>query len=214
MYLRLIDVKKYSYWQFRFEKYREFILEKYKTHRNIKNYQFSRLNLKDILGLFVVYDETKNRIAGFTSVFTPRIWPHNIARISNRLWVDPDYRLKGLSLTGYERNLRYGSNWGVTITYKHQINCCRKNKIDMAVITRENKKVLTDGNSLPFLYSRFKKLKPEWKLSDKYYLTCNNRVDYRCWQRLIYLELRKNTAKILLAAVPSMTSEVYYKKFG
>lgn len=214
MRFQVIDAKKSSYWITRFEKYRHFILKNDKISRNIENYQASRFQLKSLLGLFLVLDQKNSRIAGFFSVFTPKVWPKDIARISNRTYVDPDYRFKGLLSHGNERDLRYSSTWGSTIGYKYQIDCCLQHKIKLAVVTRENIRGPGHANDFDSMYKRFKMKYPEWKMEKGYYLTCSNKDDYRCWQKLVFLNLnKKEKPKLLLHSIPQITHEEYQNKF-
>ena len=215
MDLEVIEVKNSLYWQSYFEKYRCFIIEKYKNSANIENYTEKRFKIQNLLGLFLVFDKEFQRIAGFMSVFTPQIWPKNIARIDNRYWIDPLYRLQGLSTCRDHRNLRYVRNWGSSIAYKHQINCCIKNKIALAVITRENTKGPDSKNNMDFLYENFKIKRPEWKLAENYYLTCSNTKDHKCWQRLAYLELHKEkSSKKWLDCIQNITLKEYQNLFN
>ena len=213
MNIQVIDIKQNPRFEPCFERYRHFILKKYKNDKKIENYKTKYFNLDDVLGLFLFFDKIKNSIAGFVSVFTPNIWPKNIARISNRFWIDPKYRLKGLSLKDETRNLRLGSHWGVTLAYKDQISCCIRNNIDIAVISRENVKGIYKDNDLPLLYKRLKIIKPAWKLAHEYYLTCSNKKDYRCWQRLIYLKIIKNKSSDSLNKIPTLSLQEYNEKF-
>lgn len=214
MPLKVVEVKSSAYYKNLFEKYRIDILTKYKNEKKIKNYSLSRLDIQNLLGLFLILDVRNNKVAGFVSVCKPKIWPEGIARISNRTWIDPDYRMKGLSLTSEGRNLRHGLNWGMTIAYEHQLNCCRKNKISLAVVTRENThNGIKSKNRFPLLHARLKKIKPEWKLAGGYYLTCSNKNTPSCWQRLIYMELNKPGKKIL-EQIPKINFSEYNKQFN
>ena len=190
------------------------ILEKYKDEKHIQNYTNNRFNVDNLLGLFLVFDKRGQKIVGFMSVFRPKVWPQNVARISNRTWIDPDYRLKGLSLVSEGRNLRLGINYGMTLAYDFQINCCKKHKISLAVVTRENMKGPDIKNNTEFLYRRLKLAKPEWNLAANYYLTCSNKNDYRCWQRLLYLELKTGVADLILRKMTNITPEEYLRKFS
>ena len=214
MALQVIEVENSSYWQAQFEKYRAFIIKKYDNWANIKNYTQARFKIQDLLGLFLIYDENLQKIAGFLSVFRPKIWPAHVARISNRTWIDPSYRLKGLSLISEGRNLRLGVNYGMTLAYDLQLNCCRKNNISVAVVTRENTKDPASENSFNFLHKRLKLAKPEWKLASDYYLTCSNEKDYRCWQRLAYMELKKGGWAAESVKMKKISCQEYFKRFS
>ena len=213
MPLKVVEAKNSSYYRSLFEKYRNDILIKYKEETSIKNYTPSRFDIRNLLGLFLILDIKNDKIAGFVSVSRPKIWPQEIARISNRTWIDPNYRMKGLSLTSEGRNLRQGLNWGMTIAYEHQINCCHQNKISLAVVTRENTHGPKSKNRFIFLYEQLKKIKPEWKLASDYYLTCFNKDRPACWQRLVYMELNKSGKKAL-DEIPTMSSREYNKQFN
>ena len=102
-------------------------------------------------------------------------------------------------------------NYGMTLAYKSQINCCKKNNIAIAVVTKENEKNF-NSKSFNFLYSNLKKAKPEWELARDYYLTCPDQNSRKCWQRLIYLELKKGSIKNL-DKLKRINFQEYYRKF-
>ncbi len=208
---RIIDLKKQPSWRPRFEEYRSFILKAYKARGNIENYSPKRLKVENCLGVFLVFDEGRNSIAGFLSVFRPPPWPRGAARINSRYWADPHYRLKGLS-AGAGKNPLQAANWGCAAALDHQISCCRENNITLAAITRESAAGPSRKNSLPALYKKWE-LKRGWNLAENYFLTCLDKQDYRCWQRLVYRELAP-AAGSLLAEIPQMSLEEYKKKFA
>ena len=211
MNLRINDLKKQPSWRPRFEEYRSFILKAYKSSRNIENYSSGRLKVESCLGFFLFFDGDRNSIAGFLSVFRPPPWPRGAARIDSRYWADPHYRLKGLS-AGAGKNPLQAANWGCAAALDHQISCCRENNITLAAITRENIGGPGRKNSLPALYKKWE-LKRGWSLAENYFLTCPDRQDYRCWQRLVYRELAPGGCR-LLAKIPQMSPEEYEKRFS
>lgn len=209
--LRIIDLKKQPSWQPCFEEYRSFILKAYKSSKNIENYSPKRLKVESCLGFFLFFDEDRKSIAGFLSVAEPAPWPKGAARIDSRYWADPHYRLKGLS-AGAGTNPRQAANWGCAAALEPQISCCRENNIALAAITRENASGPGRKNSLPALYKKWK-LKRGWNLAENYFLTCLNKEDYKCWQRLVYRELAP-AGRRLLAKIPQISPEEYKKRFA
>ena len=216
MRFQIIDVKKSSpIWKTRFEEYRRTIIKNDKISRNIDNYKPSNFQLEFLLGLYLVFDKKNNRIAGFFSVFTPKIWPKYIARINNRTYVDLNYR-KGLSVCGNKRELRHNSGWGSTIGYKHQLKCCLENKVKLAVITRENVRGPNSKNNFDLImYKQFGNKYHGWNMGRGYYLTCSNGDDFRCWQKLVFINLEKHeNPELLLAPIPRISLSEYNRKFN
>lgn len=164
-----------------------------------------------------MFDLYNNKIAAITSVFRNKSWPIDIARICNRTWLDHEYRSTNLS--GKDKHglsNRNGNKWGITYAYKHQINCCRSNNINIAIISRENNNINSIKNTMRSSWLGLIKLYPEWIYDDdNYYLTCNNENIYKCWQKLVWLNIDNNNSTSLSKFKKISNNEyksLFYKK--
>lgn len=206
-----LNLTENSQWRELFEKYRiEVIL---KTEIRSSNFTTKRFDIDKQLGSFLMYDETQERIAGICSVYIPPHWPKTIARLYNRSFVDPYYRIKGLSKRNEVSSLDKGRNIGKLChqyAYDHMIDVCKKNKVQLGVATREN---TGKANSINVMYRCAYDKDINWILDDRYFLTAPSPDDAVCWQRLIYISLEKHNVEDNLSLIPNMTQDEFKEKF-
>ncbi len=217
MKIKVVSALDSDYWTNRFKEYQQYIVKNYSSQKvnKIENYTSRRFPLDRLHGLFLMLDQDCDKIAAFVSVFTPQVWPKEVARIGNRTWVDPEYRAKGLSLKDKAGNCSgRGRGWGVSFAYEAQVQCCKGNGIKLALMTRENTPLPYSGNAMAHAYEGLRRVRPNWKFDpDYYYLTCPCESAYSCWQKIVYCELEKG-AEEFLNSMKKITNEAYDERFA
>lgn len=209
-----INLKENIYWRNKFEEYRENVILKNTKDDKIKNYTKKNFNIDFQLGTFLMLDvsNTNHKIAGFTSVFKPKIWSNEICRICNRTWIDPIYRSN--SLSGKDKagkSTRKGQKWGISYAYKDQIDCALKFQKKLIIISRENKPFRV--NTLRSMSIGLKHLYPEWQYdNDNYYQVQENESKYTSWQKIVWKELEPE-AKKYLNTIPKISVNDWKKRF-
>ena len=208
-----INLDENSLWRERFEIYRHDIILANPKDDKWRNYTVERFNIDQQLGTFLMIDEEEDRIAAFVSVFRPKHWPIQVARIGNRTWIDFDYRASTIS--GKDKagtSNRTGNRWGITYAYDVQLNCCRENGVEVAIMSRENRPGTV--NTMRSSWMGLIKVHPEWKYDDnRYFLSCIDRENYSCWQKMVWIELNKGSERYLLNDISSISSIEYNEKF-
>jgi hypothetical protein len=199
-----------------FEKYRDHILENYSSQKvnKINNYSREKMPLDNLLGLFSFIHPETEQVMGFVSVARNRVWPNQVARINNRAWIDPQFRSTGLSLIDSAgTDLKKGHRWGLSFAYDAQIECCKRNHIELAVITRQNSPHALGPNVLNSMSLQISLDFPGWTYdSNYYYKTCSSGENYLCWQKLTSLELVPGSNR-LKEQIDRKTNSEYEKYF-
>lgn len=206
-----INLPENKFWRNMFEEYRTDVI--LKSDIRAENYTIQRFNIDKQLGTFLMFDETREKIAGVCAVFTPPHWPKTIARLYNRSFVDPYYRMKGLSTSNEYSSLGKTKTLGKLChqyAYNHMIDVCIKNGVKLGVATRENS---GKSNSIKIMYRCGIEKDPRWTIDDRYFLTMPAPNEFSCWQRLVYLPLDNIDPNEYLDQIPNITKEEFEKKF-
>jgi hypothetical protein len=206
-----LNLPENSSWREMFEKYRFDVM--LNTEIRSSNFRPNEFNIDKQLGSFLMFDEVQNRIAGICSVYTPPHWPKTVARLYNRSFVDPNYRLKGLSKSNSVSNLGKGRNLGKLChqyAYGNMVAVCKKNGITLGVATREN---TGKSNSIMVMCRCACDKDPNWTLSERYFLTAPSPEKAVCWQRLIYIEFVAGGANHNLSQIPNISQDEYKERF-
>lgn len=206
-----LNLSENNYWRELFEKYRTEVM--LKSEIRSENYTEKSFNIDKQLSTFLMYDETRESIAGVCAVFIPTHWPKTIARLYNRSFVDPFYRIKGLSKSNNVSNLGKGKNIGKLchqFSYNHMIATCKKHGVQLGVATREN---TGTSNSINVMYRCAIDKDENWKIDNRYFLTAPYPEEAVCWQRLIYIPLSEHSAESNLNQIPNITKVEYEKRF-
>lgn len=201
-----------THWREMFEEYRTTVI--LNSDIRSENYTQQRFNIDKQLGTFLMFDEIREKIAGVCAVYIPPHWPKTIARLYNRSFVDPYYRIKGLSRSNEHSNLGKTRTLGKLchqFAYQHMIDVCIKNDVKLGVATRENS---GKSNSINTMYRCGIDKDPRWKIDERYFLTMPAPNEFTCWQRLIYLPLNDDIdPNFYLDQIPNISREEFETKF-
>ncbi len=193
-----------------FENYRTQILTTYED-KYIENYDRKRFCLEDQLGVFLTVDVETREVVRFESVFCLDSWPKTIVRMFNRTWVDPSFRMRGLSSLR-NRLAVEGKPVNSMYSYQMQIDCARGAGATCAIFSREIGK--NSGSKIETVTHLMNRFFPGWEIAKgEFYLTCNNEQLYSCWQRIASLELVSGGRRAL-EEMQSINDSQFLQRFG
>ena len=183
-----------------------------------KNYTKKRFNIDKQISTFVVCHKETSEIVSVAGVYQPLHWPKEVARISNRYFINPKYRCKGLSsYDGYTFQYNQGSKpsgrYIQKLCYDDMIESCKKAGIKIAIISREIQKI-KDCKKIDILLRTIRCSDIGWNKKDRLYLTCANKKASSCWQKIMYLSLGKESNIKILEEIDSISLGQWSKMFN
>lgn len=207
-----LNLSENSYWREQFEKYRHEVM--LSSEIRAENFTPARFDIDKQLGTFLMYDTDNERIAGMCAVYVAPHWPSTVARLYNRSFVDPHYRMRGLSKSNGITNLGNGKRVGKLChqyAYNHMIDVCKKKNILLGVATRENS---GQSNAINVMHRCAVDKDPNWVLDDRYFLTMPYPNNFQCWQRLIYVKIQEHDLASTLGQIPNITQQEFKERFS
>lgn len=164
-----------------FEEVRELCLQEDNWLRHI--YTKDRLSVSRHHGFAVIYDKRTNEPASFGGVFRDeRIMPRNIARMLNRTYWFPKYRIS--SLRGVNKLWKLAVEHGV----KPLIEI---NNFDGYFMAMQDRRKKTTGY-FDIWVKGLQNVDSKWVKGDGYLQTCPSNVR-NCWQYYVYLDVKQKT---------------------
>jgi hypothetical protein len=159
-----------------FEKVRELCLEEDNWLRH--NYTRENLILEEHTGYGVVYQESSGKPMVMGGVFRDNRYPRNVAKMINRLYTFPDFRMTHSDMTD-----------GFRVTCSLIDELASINTYELYLITMQNRR---GGKSKRWWDTWVKHMdiasSGKWKLGTGYLQTCPANVQ-KCWQNYVYMEI-------------------------
>lgn len=162
-----------------FEKVRSLCLEEDNWLRN--NYTIENLILEDHSGYGVVYQTSTGKPMVMGGVFNDGRYPNNVAKMINRLYTFPEFRMKFTDMTD-----------GFRVTCSLIDKLIEINNYDVYLITMQNRKRGGKRWWDTWVYHMDLASNNRWTLGEGYIQTCRANVQ-KCWQNYVYLEVAKNS---------------------
>lgn len=162
-----------------FEDVRELCLQENNWLR--ENYTKDNLVLEDHTGYGVVYQTSTGKPMVMAGVFNDGRYPKNVAKMINRLYTFPEFRMGFTDMTD-----------GFRVTCSLIDKLIEINNYDLYLITMQNRP--RSGKRWWDTWVRHMDIasKSKWKLGTGYIQTCNANVQ-KCWQNYVYLEIKENS---------------------
>jgi hypothetical protein len=163
-----------------FERVRSICLEEDNWLRN--NYTKENLVIEDHSGYSVIYQKVTNKPILMAGVYNNGKFPSNVARMSNRLYLFPEFRCG-----------RHNMIESYKIHHERIVKpLIEINNYDLYIITMQNRRRNGKG-----WWNRWKRMMREssnsmWQEPDGYIQTCPWMVQ-KCWQNFVYTEIKPNS---------------------
>jgi hypothetical protein len=159
-----------------FEKVRELCLEEDNWLRD--NYTRENLILEEHTGYGVVYQESSGKPMVMGGVFRDNRYPRNVAKMINRLYTFPEFRMTHSDMTD-----------GFRVTCSLIDELVSINTYDLYLITMQNRR---GGKTKRWWDTWVNHMdiasEGKWKLGTGYIQTCPANVQ-KCWQNYVYMEM-------------------------
>jgi len=140
------------------------------------NYTEENLVIEQHTGYGVVYQTSTGKPMVMGGVFSDDRYPKNVAKMINRLYTFPEFRMKHTDMTD-----------GFRVTCSLIDALIKVNNYDCYLITMQNRK--RGGNRWWDVWVKHMDIasNAKWKLGNGYIQTCPWPVQ-KCWQNFVYLE--------------------------
>jgi hypothetical protein len=145
------------------------------------NYTEENLVIEQHTGYGVVYQTSTGKPMVMGGVFRDDRYPKNVAKMINRLYTFPEFRMKHTDMTD-----------GFRVTCNLIDTLIKVNNYDCYLITMQNRK--QQGNRWWDIWVKHMDIASngKWKLGNGYIQTCTWPVQ-KCWQNFVYLETTAGT---------------------
>jgi hypothetical protein len=172
--LNNIQIEIYHETNSEFEKVRELCLEEDNWLRN--NYTKENLVIEDHNGYGVVYQTSTGKPMVMGGVFNDGRYPSNVAKMVNRLYTFPEFRMKPTDMT---------DGFRVTCSLIDALE--KVNNYDIYLITMQNRP--GGGKRWWDVWCKHMGIasNKKWTLGAGYIKTCPHDVQ-KCWQNFVYCE--------------------------
>ncbi|MET1410913.1 hypothetical protein ABVF61_01530 [Roseibium sp. HPY-6] len=195
----------------RFETYRHDTVLTSQNDALVGNYTAEKFAVDDQIALYVIMDCEEDRICGFSSLFRPSHWPHEVGRVGNRSWIDKNFRSSrweqsGRNSSGYA----YGIRDFVSIMTRANVGTCKEHGIELMLITREAQ--AAHRNQIGRLITVLDK-QLVWQTDFTGYYSTYPGQTRSCWQRAIFSELVPG-ARQHIHRIPRITHDEYIHRYS
>ena len=145
-----------------------------------QNYTKENLIIEQHTGYGVVFQTSTGKPMVMGGVFNDGRYPKNVAKMINRLYTFPDFRMKFTDMTD-----------GFRVTCSLIDKLIEINNYDLYLITMQNRH--RGGKRWWDTWVRHMDIasNSKWTLGSGYIKTCNANVQ-KCWQNYVYLETKVN----------------------
>jgi hypothetical protein len=157
-----------------FEKIRSMCLKEHNWLR--QNYTPENLIIEQHQGYGVVYQKSTNKPMVMGGVFNDGRYPSNVAKMINRLYTFPDFRMKHTDMTD-----------GFRVTCKLIDKLLTINDYQIYLITMQNRNKVGKRWWHTWVNHMEKASNITWQSRDGYIQTCPWPVQ-KCWQNFVYFE--------------------------
>lgn len=162
-----------------FERVRSLCLEEDNWLR--QNYTKENLILEQHTGYGVVYQTSTGKPMVMGGVFNDGRFPSNVAKMINRLYTFPEFRMKHTDMTD-----------GFRVTCSLIDKLIEINDYDLYLITMQNRNRGGKRWWDTWVHHMDIASNSQWKLGTNYIQTCPANVQ-KCWQNYVYLEMKEGT---------------------
>jgi hypothetical protein len=149
------------------------------------NFTKERLKLEDHFGFSVVFSKKTDEPVVWGGVFNDGRFPNQVARMCNRFYTFPDWRLQS----------QEGLIKGWNLANKHIIEpLIEINDYDCYFMGMQTRTKKSSKGYFRVWVETLRAVNPKWTMHDEYLQTVpyNNQ---KCWQNFMYLEVREDSFK-------------------